>query len=151
MYKWTYKTKFGDITIGATDNSITYLKTHDTDNGEFRETELIRKAHLQLKEYLEGQRQNFDLPLEPQGTVFQRHIWKVLCDIPYGKTITYKDLAKKAGKPKAIRAAGAANGKNPIYIIIPCHRVISTSGNLTGYAGGLAMKEKLLKLEGVEF
>ena len=151
MYKWTYQTKLGTITIGATTTSITYLKTHDACNGELRETDLILKAHHQLNEYLEGQRKNFDLPLEPRGTDFQRHIWKILCDIPYGKTITYTELAKKVGNPKAIRAAGAANGKNPIYIIIPCHRVIATSGNLTGYAGGLAMKEKLLKLEGVEF
>jgi len=151
MYKWTYETKIGAITIGANVNSIIYLKTHDACDGEFKETDLIRNAHSQLEEYLNSKRRDFDLPLEPQGTEFQKQIWKVLCEIPYGKTITYKELAKMAENPKAIRAAGAANGKNPIYIIIPCHRVIGRDGSLTGYAGGLDMKEKLLKLEGVDF
>jgi len=150
MYKWTYQTRIGDITIGANDNGITYLKTHDTYFGESCETDLIREAYLQLDEYLDGKRRDFNLPLEPQGTDFQRHIWKVLCEIPYGETITYKELAEMIRNPKAIRAAGGANGKNPIYIIIPCHRVIGSNGNLTGYAGGLDMKEKLLKLEGAE-
>jgi len=151
MYKWIYETKIGAITIGANVHSITYLKTHDACVGEFSETNLIRKAYLQLEEYLSGQRRDFDLPLEPQGTDFQKQVWKVLCEIPYGKTITYKQLAEIIENPKAIRAVGAANGKNPIYIIIPCHRVIGSSGNLTGYAGGLDMKEKLLKLEGADF
>jgi len=151
LYKWTYCTEFGAITIGANVNSISYLKTHDAYDGEFKETDLIRKAYLQLDEYFAGKRRYFDLPLEPTGTDFQKQIWKVLCEIPFGKTITYKELATTAKNPKAIRAAGAANGKNPIYIIIPCHRVIGSSGSLTGYAGGLEMKEKLLKLEGAGF
>ena len=150
-YKWTYQTKIGTVTIGENVNSITYLKTHDTCVGEFRETDLIRKAYLQLTEYLDGERRNFDLPLEPKGTEFQRQVWKVLCEIPYGETVTYTELAEMIGNPKAIRAAGAANGKNPIYMIIPCHRVIGRDGSLTGYAGGLDIKEKLLKLEGAEF
>lgn len=150
MYKWTYQTKIGTITIGATVNSITYLKTHDTYLGEFKETDLIQQAYLQLIDYLSGNLHDFDLPLDPKGTVFQKQIWQALCDIPYGETITYKTLAKIVKKPTAIRAAGAANGKNPIYIMIPCHRVIGSSGSLTGYAGGLEMKEKLLRLEGAK-
>ena len=150
MHKWTYQTEIGAITIGANVNSITYLKTHDACTGEFKETDLIRKAYLQLVEYLSGERSDFDLPLEPKGTEFQQKVWFASCEIPYGETITYKELAQMAGKPKAIRAAGAANGKNPIYMIIPCHRVIGSNGSLTGYGGGLEIKEKLLRLEGVD-
>jgi len=150
VHKWTYQTEIGAITIGANVNSITYLKTHDACTGEFKETDLIRKAYLQLVEYLSGERSDFDLPLEPKGTEFQQKVWFASCEIPYGETITYKELAQMAGKPKAIRAAGAANGKNPIYMIIPCHRVIGSNGSLTGYGGGLEIKEKLLRLEGVD-
>ena len=150
-YKWTYQTEIGAITIGANDNSITYLKTHDTCEGEFKETDLIRDAYLQLMEYLASKRKSFDLPLEPKGTEFQKQVWYASCEILYGETMTYKGLAEQIGKPKAIRATGTANGKNPIYIVIPCHRVIGSDGSLTGYGGGLDMKEKLLKLEGAEF
>ena len=151
MYKWTYQTKFGAITIGANINSITYLKTYDTYQGEFKETDLIQRAYLQLSEYFAGKRCDFDLPLDPKGTEFQKQVWVALNEIQYGGTITYTKLAQMIDKPKAIRAAGAANGKNPIYIMIPCHRVIGSNGSLTGYDGGLDMKEKLLRLEGVEF
>ena len=151
MYKWTYQTEFGAITIGANMNSITYLKTYDTYEGEFKETDLIQRAFLQLREYFSGERCYFDVPLNPKGTEFQNQVWIALNDIPYGKTITYAQLARMMDKPKAIRAAGAANGKNPIYIMIPCHRVIGSNGSLTGYDGGLDMKKKLLRLEGVEF
>lgn len=151
MYKWTYQTEIGAVTIGANTNSITYLKTNDTYEGEFKETDLIRKAYLQLVAYLSGKLRGFDLPLEPKGTEFQKQVWYASCEIPYGETITYKELARMIDIPKAIRAAGAANGKNPIYIIIPCHRVIRWDGSLTGYGGGLEMKEKLLRLEGAEF
>ena len=151
MYKWTYQTEIGAITIGANSSSITYLKAHDLCDGEFKETDLIRAAYSQLVEYLSGVRCDFELPLEPKGTEFQKQIWYASCEIPYGKTITYTDLARMIGKPTAIRAAGAANGKNPIYIIIPCHRIIGRDGSLTGYGGGLKLKEKLLRLEGVEF
>jgi len=151
VYKWTYETEIGAVTIGANTNSITYLKTNDTCEGEIKETDLIRKAYLQLVEYLSGKRKNFDLPLETKGTKFQKQVWHALCEIPYGETITYKELAQMIDMPKAIRAAGAANGKNPIYIIIPCHRVIGWDGSLTGYGGGLDMKKNLLRLEGVKF
>jgi len=102
----------------------------------------------QLKEYFEGTRKVFDVPLDLEGTDFQKKIWNELRNIPYGKTISYKSLSEKLGDVKAIRAVGKANGQNPIAIIIPCHRVIGANGSLVGYAGGLAIKEKLLHLEG---
>lgn len=102
----------------------------------------------QLNEYFTGTRKVFDVPLELEGTDFQKKVWDELQKIPYGKTISYKTLSEKLGDVKAIRAVGKANGQNPIAIIIPCHRVIGTNGNLVGYAGGLDIKEKLLHLEG---
>ena len=102
----------------------------------------------QLKEYFAGTRKDFDVPLDIEGTDFQKRVWNELQKIPYGKTISYKTLSEKLGDVKAIRAVGKANGQNPIAIIIPCHRVIGANGSLVGYAGGLAIKEKLLHLEG---
>lgn len=102
----------------------------------------------QLREYFAGTRKVFDIPLDIDGTDFQKTVWNELLKIPYGKTISYKTLSEKLGDIKAIRAVGKANGQNPIAIIIPCHRVIGSDGSLTGYAGGLAIKEKLLHLEG---
>jgi methylated-DNA-[protein]-cysteine S-methyltransferase len=102
---------------------------------------------FQLDEYFAGQRKAFSLELVPEGTDFQRAVWSELQNIPYGETISYKDLAHRIGKPKAVRAVGAANGANPIPIIIPCHRVIGHDGSLTGFGGGLPLKQRLLELE----
>jgi len=101
----------------------------------------------QLRAYFAGELENFDLQLAPEGTPFQLGVWRRLCDIPYGKTISYGELAGQIGNPKASRAVGLANGSNPIPIVIPCHRVIGSNGKLTGYGGGLPIKEKLLALE----
>jgi methylated-DNA-[protein]-cysteine S-methyltransferase len=101
----------------------------------------------QLRAYFAGDLEDFDLPLAPEGTPFQQSVWKELCAIPYGETISYGELARRIGNPKASRAVGLANGSNPIPIIIPCHRVIGSNGKLTGYGGGLPIKEKLLALE----
>jgi methylated-DNA-[protein]-cysteine S-methyltransferase len=101
----------------------------------------------QLQSYFAGELENFTLPLAPQGTSFQLGVWRSLCDIPYGETISYGQLAGRIGNPKASRAVGLANGSNPIPIVIPCHRVIGSNGKLTGYGGGLPIKEKLLALE----
>jgi methylated-DNA-[protein]-cysteine S-methyltransferase len=101
----------------------------------------------QLRAYFAGKLEAFDLPLAPQGTAFQRKVWKLLCDIPYGETISYGELARRLGNPNACRAVGMANGSNPISVVIPCHRVIGSNGKLTGYGGGLPNKEKLLALE----
>ncbi len=109
--------------------------------------ELLEDAAYQLKEYFEGTRKVFDLDLNPQGTEFQLRVWKELKTIPYGKQISYLELSKKLGDVKAIRAVAAANGKNPLWIIIPCHRVIGSNGDLVGYAGGLHRKKWLLNHE----
>lgn len=107
----------------------------------------FREPMLQLDAYFTGQLEIFDLRLAPEGTPFQQNVWHELCKIPYGKTISYGELARRIGNPKASRAVGLANGSNPIPIIIPCHRVIGSNGRLTGYGGGLHLKEKLLALE----
>jgi methylated-DNA-[protein]-cysteine S-methyltransferase len=107
----------------------------------------IAEAVRQLREYFAGERTEFDLALAPDGTAFQRSVWRRLQDIPYGETISYGELAKRIGNPKASRAVGAANGCNPLPIVIPCHRVIGADGKLTGFGGGLPTKEKLLALE----
>lgn len=107
----------------------------------------VSAAMRQLREYFAGKRTEFDLPLAPQGTEFQRAVWQRLQEIPYGETISYGELAKRVGNPKASRAVGAANGQNPIPIVIPCHRVIGSNGKLTGFGGGLPTKEILLTLE----
>ncbi len=105
-------------------------------------------ACRQLDEFFAGQRKAFDLPLKPLGTAFQLKVWRELLRIPYGQTSTYGELAKKLGNPRACRAVGAANGRNPLPIIVPCHRVIGSNGKLTGFAGGLEVKKRLLELEG---
>lgn len=103
----------------------------------------------QFRAYFAGELQRFTLPLAAVGTPFQRAVWQALCDIPYGETRSYRDIALAIGKPTAMRAVGAANGRNPLSIIVPCHRVIGKDGSLTGYAGGLPIKQALLKLEGI--
>ncbi len=108
---------------------------------------LLREAIQQLRGYFAGELESFDLVLAPEGTEFQCQVWRNLRDIPFGETISYGELAKRVGNPKASRAVGAANGQNPIPIIIPCHRVIGSDGKLTGFGGGLPIKEKLLALE----
>jgi len=125
-----------------------FLNTDTTPDGyEKKETPLIKKAALQFGEYFEGKRKSFNLPLTMQGTDFQIKVWNALKKIPYGKTISYGKLAAMIGNPKACRAVGMANNRNPIAIIIPCHRVIGNDGSLTGYGGGLELKRQLLELE----
>ena len=102
----------------------------------------------QLAAYLAGSRQGFDLPLAPEGTPFQQRVWREIARIPYGETITYAELARRAGAPGSARAAGAATGRNPLSIVVPCHRVVGSAGSLTGYAGGIERKARLLALEG---
>jgi methylated-DNA-[protein]-cysteine S-methyltransferase len=111
------------------------------------ESPIFENLSRQLEEYFSGKRRSFDLPLDPIGTEFQMSAWKALTEIPFGETRTYGQQAKIIGRPKAARAVGAANGKNPISIVVPCHRVIGKNGNLTGFAGGLCTKQKLLKHE----
>lgn len=108
---------------------------------------VLKEAVSQLEEYFEGKRTDFNLKLKPQGTEFQQKVWKALLEIPYGKTISYMDQTKKLGDIKAIRAVASANGKNPLWIVVPCHRVIGTNGSLTGYAGEIWRKKWLLEHE----
>jgi methylated-DNA-[protein]-cysteine S-methyltransferase len=114
---------------------------------EVGETALLRQAFKQLEGYLAGRLTLFSLPLEPEGTPFMKEVWRKLQDVPYGHTASYKDIATEVGNPRAVRAVGQANHRNPIPIFIPCHRIIGSNGNLVGYGGGLALKEKLLALE----
>ena len=107
----------------------------------------LGEAKRQLREYFGGERRDFDLPLSPAGTAFQRRVWDELRRIPYGETVSYGELARRIGRPTASRAVGAANGRNPLAIVVPCHRVIGTDGTLTGYGGGLPVKETLLAHE----
>ena len=119
-------------------------------SGSNPEVKILSKTAQQLEEYFEGQRADFDIPLDLSGTAFQKQVWKELARIPFGKTVAYKDIARLIKNPKAVRAVGSANGKNPVCIIIPCHRVIAADGSLGGYSSGIHNKRKLLKLEGVD-
>ena len=150
MIGFYYNTKIGRIGIVENGSSITHLFFGDIGLVDIKisETYLINKAFTQLSEYLDGKRRIFDLPLEPEGTNFQKMVWSELLKIPYGIKCSYKEIAKRVGNEKACRAIGMANNKNPIAIFIPCHRVIGTNGRLIGYAGGIDLKEKLLSLEG---
>ncbi len=112
-----------------------------------KETPLLKQAITELKAYFAGQRRHFDLPLDEQGTDFQKRVWAALREIPYGQTRSYKQIAEAAGSPHGYRATGMANNRNPISIVTPCHRVIGANGMLTGYGGGLDIKKKLLELE----
>ncbi len=120
-------------------------------NDAKEDTAPFAKVIRQLEEYFAGRREDFDLPLSPQGTPFQRRVWQALTKIPFGKAVSYSDIAHRIGNPNAVRAVGLANGRNPIPIVIPCHRVIGKDGSLTGYGGGLPIKEKLLALEGIRY
>jgi methylated-DNA-[protein]-cysteine S-methyltransferase len=127
--------------------AIFFAKEQNNITAIHQETPLIKKAYLQLAEYFDGKRKSFDLPLAPQGTSFQQKVWQAIQSVPYGSTKSYKDIAKLIGNIQSCRAVGNANNRNPIVIIIPCHRVIGIRGDLVGYANGLDTKEKLLQLE----
>ncbi|MEZ9232115.1 methylated-DNA--[protein]-cysteine S-methyltransferase [Vibrio amylolyticus] len=150
-----YQSPLGQLTLQANEKGLLGLwlpvyTTQPDDLGEKDESfPILKEAAVQLDEYFASERTEFQLPLAPQGTDFQQKVWHELCQIPYGESWSYKELAERLGKPTASRAVGMANGKNPISIIVPCHRVIGKSGKLTGYAGGLDAKKKLLKLEGI--
>jgi methylated-DNA-[protein]-cysteine S-methyltransferase len=125
---------------------IEFPDQHGSD-GEAKTDAVLQQCEQQLREYFAGERQTFQLPLAASGTEFQQRVWAALRDIPFGELRSYRDIADGIGNRKAVRAVGAANGKNPIPIIVPCHRVIGSDGSLTGFAGGLAAKQLLLQLE----
>ena len=141
------KTPLGITTIKGDENGIAVIAI--ADEGEISKVIplVLQNAVTQLQEYFDGKRTHFDFQLNPVGTEFQQKVWKGLCEIPFGKTMSYFELAKQLGDVKAIRAVASANGKNPLWIVVPCHRVIGTDGSLTGYAGGLWRKKWLLEHE----
>jgi methylated-DNA-[protein]-cysteine S-methyltransferase len=147
----TLSTSIGEIVLTADlDGALTrlYLPNHPPDTaGWERDDALLEPARRQLAEYFAGERTEFDLPLRPFGAPFQLRVWEALLNIPYGETASYGAIAREIGHPTAFRAVGAANGQNPIAIIVPCHRVIGSDGSLTGYGGGLPAKRALLDLE----
>jgi methylated-DNA-[protein]-cysteine S-methyltransferase len=129
--------------------AIEFEGNHTIDGSDCETTDSVLQAcATQLREYFAGRRTRFDLPLAPRGTDFQRAVWKALKAIPYGELRSYAEIARAIGKPRAVRAVGAANGRNPLPIVVPCHRVVGSDGSLTGFAGGLEIKRRLLVLEG---
>lgn len=148
----TFASPIGQLIATAEDGRLTALYESDTHpaRGERapEHDELFGSLKTQLQRYWDGQVVTFDVPVAPRGTPFQTRVWQALCDIQYGRTISYGELARRIGQPTAVRAVGRANGANPIAIVIPCHRVIGGNGSLVGYAGGLERKKTLLVLEG---
>lgn len=154
MYYGIYNSPLFPVVVVGNEDGLTNIHL-DTETGkEFgiskdwvRNEDFFQEAFNQLDDYFNGKRMDFDLKLNPKGTEFQRKVWNALTKIPYGEVCSYKDVAMEIDNPKACRAVGLANKKNPIAIVIPCHRVIGKNGKLVGYAGGLDTKEKLLELE----
>ncbi|ABR49641.1 methylated-DNA--protein-cysteine methyltransferase [Alkaliphilus metalliredigens QYMF] len=150
MPVYFYETSIGKIGIAEKNGNITnlYFETDKPpEDIEINETPLLQEAAQQLQSYLTGDSKEFNLPLKPSGTDFMEQVWESLCKIPYGKTVSYKEIAVDVDSPKAVRAVGLANNRNPIPIFIPCHRVIGSDGSLVGYGGGLELKERLIGLE----
>lgn len=147
FYFCKYQFENISLYLVATETHLINIQFTQPQKALFQTTELLSMATIQLDEYFQGKRTVFSLPFKLTGTPFQLAVWKELQNIPYGKTISYKEIAQKINKPKAYRAVGMANNKNPLPIIIPCHRVIGSNGKLIGYAGGLKLKNYLLELE----
>ncbi|GGZ43500.1 methylated-DNA--[protein]-cysteine S-methyltransferase [Mesonia mobilis] len=148
MKKARVKTPLGVALIEGDTNGISKISVEE--DAEVFSTEIpsaLKEATLQLQEYFEGKRKEFSFKLNPKGTDFQQKVWQALLKIPFGKTTSYLELSKQLGDVKAIRAVAAANGKNPLWVVVPCHRVIGSDGSLTGYAGGLWRKKWLLEHE----
>jgi len=148
IYHRIIPSPIGNLKISASEDSIVSIEfTTEEVTAVSPSSLLLREAQKQLEEYFHKERQEFSLPLSPYGTTFQQKVWKQLQQIPYGETRSYRDIAIELGNLRQIRAAATANGKNPIPIVIPCHRVIGSNGSLTGYSGGLEKKKWLLELE----
>ena len=147
QFHTSFNSPLGLLILKSDGQSVTAVSFSETDILEQNSCEVLESCKAQLTDYFLGDLMTFDLPLSPEGTEFQQKVWAELLKIPYGETITYMELAVRLGDPKCIRAAGTANGKNPIAILIPCHRVIGAGNKLTGYAGGIWRKKGLLELE----
>ncbi|AWI25007.1 methylated-DNA--[protein]-cysteine S-methyltransferase [Flavobacterium pallidum] len=142
------KTPLGIAKISGDENGISIISILDSEKESSENIpQVLEEAVLQLQDYFAGKRNDFTFKLNPSGTDFQKSVWQELLTIPFGKTVTYMDITKKLGDVKAIRAVASANGKNPLWIVVPCHRVIGSDGSLTGYAGGLWRKKWLLEHE----
>ena len=150
MYTDYIDSPLGVVEFKASDKGITQTIFSGEQKSAIKTNEFTDKCKQQLLEYFAGSRTDFELALDPQGTEFQKSVWNCLCKIPFGEVVTYLDIAKMINKPKGSQAVGGANGRNPISLIVPCHRVIGSSGALTGYAGGIERKLWLLNHEGVE-
>ncbi len=148
MYFEYMNSPIGMIEITATNDGLKSVYFVDSKNKPRTENNFTKATHQQLSEYFNGERREFNLDFDQTGTSFQTQVWQALMDIPFGQLASYRDIAQAIQNPKAVRAVGAANGKNPISIIVPCHRVIGSNGTLTGYAGGLERKKWLLQHEG---
>jgi methylated-DNA-[protein]-cysteine S-methyltransferase len=147
QYQTTFNSPLGFLILRSDGQSITEISFSEIDLQEQPSCEVLEKCKEQLADYFSGKVTEFQLPLSPEGTYFQQKVWTELQNIPYGETITYMELAIRLGDAKAIRAVGTANGRNPIAIVIPCHRVIGAGNKLVGYAGGIWRKKVLLELE----
>ena len=154
-YYDTLESPWGGMLIAASEKGVTGVyfdrqKYHPKRGKEWQrapDNKHLQKAKRQLAEYFKGKRREFDLELDPAGSPFQKRVWKAIAAVPYGETISYGELARRCGFPEGARAAGAATGRNPIGIVVPCHRIVGSNGKLTGYAGGLDKKRALLALE----
>jgi methylated-DNA-[protein]-cysteine S-methyltransferase len=148
MHYAVMNTSVGPVTVASTDRGLAAVHFgNSVPKGAVVDNSANREIVKQLSEYFEGKRTTFELPLDVEGTAFQKSVWNELLRIPYGETRSYGDIAKAIGKPAAARAVGMANHNNPVAIVIPCHRVVGQNGSLTGYAGGLQLKEQLLSIE----
>ena len=147
IHRFTYETVLGDVTLVEEDGALLAISLKPIQEGTELETPIIQEAHRQITEYLKGERKVFDLPIRLKGTDFQQQVWTALLDIPYGETRSYKQIAEAIGNPKGMRAVGMANNRNPLLIVVPCHRVIGANGSMVGYGEGVEMKEFLLRLE----
>ena len=153
---WIHPSSVGELIL--TDNGredapaltrVVWRRPADETAFSREQSPLLKEAARQIDQYLAGERRAFSLPYTLTGTPFQREVWEALASLPYGETIAYAELARRLGRPKAVRAVGRACGQNPLSLILPCHRVVGARGRLTGYAGGVEIKERLLRLEGV--
>lgn len=161
IYITKYESPVGNLHLATSDHGLVQINLLNKKNLLQRLTKAVPNAEiieddkknqtavLQLNEYFNKKRETFDLPLHIIGTTFFQQVWSELCNVPFGKTASYKEIAVRIGNPKAVRAVGQANNRNPIPILIPCHRIIGSGGGLTGFGGGLEMKEKLLLHEGI--
>lgn len=158
FYTWLNDTPLGRLLLAGSVEQLKFLvfeqssgiRKHDIPKPDWEPNEACFQEHIrQLTAYFAGDLQKFDLPVSGDGTGFQKKVWNALMDIPYGETATYGEIARSIGQPTASRAVGMANGRNPISIIVPCHRIIGSSGKLVGYGGGLERKQTLLSIEGV--